>query len=251
MLLSINIAAGYNAPTDLLLESRVKAIENYYKANTDSLQRELTYYKAKEDYYAAALGEQANRFGLIIAGLLTFAGLVSWGWFAIQQRINIKNFQKSLAETKDFVEKQIGETNTKYKKVDNELNELSISLRKISATTSQLLIPSLRSMGDLPTIMYQQISTASLFSQIAKLSRVDKDKQIAEQNLIDCIHDATKTLNDIISENDQNQIIKLHKSTDELLENLKYIMLNTDTNDIHNAVAICRTLILSITSISN
>jgi hypothetical protein len=87
VLLSINIAKGYNATADSLLDPRVKAIENYYKANTDSLQRELTYYKAKEDYYAAALGEQATRFGLIIAGLLTFAGLVSWSWFAQQLRI--------------------------------------------------------------------------------------------------------------------------------------------------------------------
>lgn len=50
---------------------------------TDSLLRELQFYKVKEDYYASsvsdALNDQTSRFGFILAVLLTVAGLISWG----------------------------------------------------------------------------------------------------------------------------------------------------------------------------
>ncbi|MCK8492902.1 hypothetical protein M0L20_13625 [Spirosoma sp. RP8] len=72
-----NIGLSKN-PTDSL-KIRMNNIETIYQKRTDSLQKELQFYKIKEDYYSDAMSDQANRFSLLVGGLLALAGLLSWG----------------------------------------------------------------------------------------------------------------------------------------------------------------------------
>ena len=87
-----------------LSEAKIKNIENLLKFKSDSLNKELLYYKVKEDYYSTALSDQGNRFTLILSGILAVFALVSFGAF----KYEISNIKK--------------ETNQKLKIHKDEIN---------------------------------------------------------------------------------------------------------------------------------
>ena len=55
-----------------LSEAKIKNIENLLKFKSDSINKELLYYKVKEDYYSTALSDQGNRFTLIFREYLHY-----------------------------------------------------------------------------------------------------------------------------------------------------------------------------------
>jgi hypothetical protein len=70
------------------LEHKINLIETKYLKNIDSLQKELLFFKMKDDHYTTALEVQAGHYehttfwGITIASIiLTLAGLIGFGWF--------------------------------------------------------------------------------------------------------------------------------------------------------------------------
>ncbi|NID13777.1 hypothetical protein [Fibrivirga algicola] len=67
---------------------RLTQLEKVYQRRTDSLQRELLYYKAKEDHFANAVSDQANFFLAVFGGTLTLLGIlavfINLGYFRSQ-----------------------------------------------------------------------------------------------------------------------------------------------------------------------
>ncbi|RAI76003.1 hypothetical protein HMF3257_20805 [Spirosoma telluris] len=53
----------------------------------DSLNKELTYFRAKEDFYVMAVDRQGSHFEWFIATLITIAGLISYSYFSRQFNI--------------------------------------------------------------------------------------------------------------------------------------------------------------------
>jgi hypothetical protein len=87
---------------ELFIEKTVNS-NKYLKKENDSLNKLLIHYRVKEDYYSTALGEQSNRFSLIIAGLLGFLALVSFGTFRFELNRIIKKTDEQLnIQTKEF-----------------------------------------------------------------------------------------------------------------------------------------------------
>jgi hypothetical protein len=99
--------------TNIRNEKKISEIESfiektvnfnkYLKKENDSLNKLLIHYRVKEDYYSTALGEQSSRFSLIIAGLLGFLALVSFGTFRFELNRIIKKTDEQLnIQTKEF-----------------------------------------------------------------------------------------------------------------------------------------------------
>jgi hypothetical protein len=102
-----SIVKLYNKKIEIELTKR----QELESVNTE-LKNQLIIYKAKEDYFAAALGEQASRFSTILVISLTllvaFLGLISWSWVKFEKkRINekldkeIKSFQSQMDKMND------------------------------------------------------------------------------------------------------------------------------------------------------
>ena len=94
-------------------------LENKQSKNKiKSLEEELLFYRVKEDYFSVALGEQANRFAMIIGGLLGILALLSFGGFRYELNRIIKKTDKRLnTQSLEFKEHK------KYVvKIDKSLN---------------------------------------------------------------------------------------------------------------------------------
>jgi hypothetical protein len=79
-----------------------------------TLNKDLLFYKVKEDYYATALSEQSTRFALIVSGILALFALISFSGFKyetariqkesdskiIRHKKLLKNYSKKLKGTK-------------------------------------------------------------------------------------------------------------------------------------------------------
>lgn len=83
------------------LETKFSNFEKQQKTTSDSLQRELQYYKVKEDFFNSALDEQSTRFALIIATILGFVGLISFGSIKLEIYRLKKEYQKEVKSVKN------------------------------------------------------------------------------------------------------------------------------------------------------
>lgn len=96
-----------------LIESKM-SIEQSQSQKLDSINRnlkeQLIIYKAKEDYFAAALSDQSNRFILIVTILLALLGLFSFSWYSVEKKKINRKF------------KSFGEEISKMKKENAALN---------------------------------------------------------------------------------------------------------------------------------
>lgn len=82
-------------------ELNLQLIENL--KNKDSLNRELLYYKVKEDYYSSALSNQTNKFGVIITVIVGLFALISFGAFKYEIiRLNEESDEKFIKQKKLF-----------------------------------------------------------------------------------------------------------------------------------------------------
>jgi hypothetical protein len=94
-------------------DSLLKNPKETINFKSDSLEKELLFYKVKEDFYTAALSDQANRFTLIITGILALFAVISFGAFKYEvlkireetdfklkkNKKEIENYKKQLSET--------------------------------------------------------------------------------------------------------------------------------------------------------
>tara|TARA_R110002049_G_scaffold284809_3_gene465515 strand:+ start:617 stop:1396 length:780 start_codon:yes stop_codon:yes gene_type:complete len=104
---------------------KIEKLNKLVNFKTDSLEKELLYFKVKEDYYSTALSDQANRFTLIISGILALLALLSFGLFKNEvSKIRLetdKKLSKHKKEIKKY-KKQLLETNTDLKSAKGNLS---------------------------------------------------------------------------------------------------------------------------------
>lgn len=82
-----------STPVDSL-KYQIKQIENRYKADNDSLQRELLSYKVKEDFYSDAFSAQGTLYSALMAIIATIIVAIGLGF--INTKIN--NVQATLQD---------------------------------------------------------------------------------------------------------------------------------------------------------
>lgn len=112
--------------------SQEKKIE-LEKTNKE-LKNQLVIYMAKEDYFAAALGDQSNRFVLIVSILVALLTIFSFSWYN-QEKKRIKAKFKSLIKEFDVIRKENKNLEIKL------LNTSANSYNTISYTAEQNNLP--------------------------------------------------------------------------------------------------------------
>lgn len=121
----------------IYLESRFselsQRIEKLQSGNS-TLEKDLLYYRAKEDFYAAALNEQATRFTVIVTGILGLFAFFSWAGFHYE----VKNYKaasnkkvKSVSKTFKKSKKELVKLQTEHFRSEGNLAaSISYTLRE-------------------------------------------------------------------------------------------------------------------------
>ena len=81
--------------------------------------KDLLFYKVKEDYYATAISEQSTRFALIISAILALFTFISF-----------KSFKSEVSKIKKRTEKQIKKVETEFIEYKDKLTETSNDLTR-------------------------------------------------------------------------------------------------------------------------
>ena len=131
------------------------------------LENELLTYKAKEDYFIAALDEQATRFALIITGLLVFAGLISFGWYQNEKRL---------------INKKLRDFRNEFNELKNENEDLEAMLRITASNAFKLISNTMSSSGELIGALSYIVTAASEGMQAQIIGKKD-DNNIVESHL--------------------------------------------------------------------
>jgi len=119
--------SNINQNEESIIKSRTELVQSQLQ-KLDSmiidLKNQLIIYKAKEDYYAAALGDQSNRFVLIVSVFVASLGIISFSWYKIEKK-KIKKRFKSFGE--------------EFKVIKNENTKLESNLYLTSANAFALI----------------------------------------------------------------------------------------------------------------
>ncbi len=83
----------------------------------DSLEKEILFYRVKDDFYSAALSDQSTRFTLIISGILALLALLSFGAF----KLEVARIEKLFKKKHDTHESIIKRYEEQLKRTNNDL----------------------------------------------------------------------------------------------------------------------------------
>ncbi len=196
----------------LFLE-KVNALEILHKSYADSLNKELTFYRLKEDYFTEALGEQANRFSLIIASILGFVGLVTFSSF----RNEVKKMQKNYETQVSLLKKELNLYVEKSKEHDNKIQVVSGNFFTLAADV-------FIEKGDFILALELCLAAAHANSLAVRMPVEDnqtKDSVNPFTYAINNMKSAMQSLNNIKEETSNEQILK--DKSQELFNMLKVI----------------------------
>ena len=96
----------------------------------DTLNKDLLFYKVKEDYYATAISEQSTRFAIILSGILALFIFISFRSFKYGISKNTENTEKTKKQIQKIEQekKQIQKIEQEFIDFKNKLSETSDKL---------------------------------------------------------------------------------------------------------------------------
>jgi hypothetical protein len=215
-----------------LSEAKIKNIENLLKFKSDSLNKELLYYKVKEDYYSTALSDQGNRFTLILSGILAVFALVSFGAF----KYEISNIKK---ETNQKIKIHKDEINNYKKKLSKTITELKGA--KGNLNTSIALYFEKQEKYAQAFIFYigASIGHGHSYNGKKKSQKVNDDEKKRFKTCITNLNLALKNLKLIENPKDDDSI---NDSLDSIKKNMDKIY-RFENDEVKNLISQIRTLL--------
>lgn len=172
-----------------------------------TLEENIEFYKAKEDYFAAALSDQATRFGLIITGLLAILAFVSYGVF----KFEIKQIQKN-------TKKQLTKQNEKFKEFTERVNLIDKDLKYSQANIFASIGLYFSGKKDYITAIKYHLRSAEYNGYYQK--RILINKEIKKEEKDDHYQ---LVLNNLSIADDFLDEIKTQVEKDDLKEDLEYL----------------------------
>ena len=165
------------------------------KKNSELLNKELLFFKVKEDYYATALSDQGTRFSLIIAGILGLFALLTFGGFKYQIFLMQKKVDKKLLKHNVLIKnykKMVINTEIRMQETRGNLNvALGTMLRKRNEFCEAFVLY-LRAANDRDmrntgkevgcTVLLRNLKTA--FAELNKVTINDKKKALIDNKLL-------------------------------------------------------------------
>lgn len=217
---------------DSLYETKINNNENLLKFKSDSLNKELLYYKIKEDYYSTALSDQGNRFTLIVSGILVLFTLVSFGAF----KYEISNIKK---ETNHKLKVHKDEINNYKKKLSKTITELKSAKGNLN-TSIALHFEKEEKYGQ-AFIFYigASVGHGHLYKEKKKKKQLGYDEKKRFKTCIANLNLALKNLK-LIENPKENEAI--NNSLDSIKKNIDKIY-RFDNEDVKNLISQIRTLL--------
>ena len=99
-----------------------------YKEINDSLLKELLHYRMKEDYYATALNDQANRFYAMITFLLAIAGLFSYLGFRLERKKIVDKVKQQTDDLNNSVKILMNKEKEEFNEFKKYIQNLELTL---------------------------------------------------------------------------------------------------------------------------
>ena len=103
----------------------------------DTLNKDLLFYKVKEDYYATAISEQSTRFAIIVSGILALFIFISFRSFKYGVSKNTEKTKKQIQKTKQE-KKQIQKIEQEKKELQKIEQEFIDFKNKLLETSDKL-----------------------------------------------------------------------------------------------------------------
>ena len=186
------------------------------KQSYESLNKELLYYRVKEDYYATALSNQADYFIFIITIILTLISLVSFGGF------NYKiNQLKKEYEIKSNKNKKI------IKKAKRNFNKMKYEFYSTRGNLNILISSMFKEKS--------QYDNAFIYTLMAAKARVlnKKDLNRNHTSAVSNLKNALNSLGKISSVDEKNNLLDHKKIIYKALKKIS----NSKGNEITSLVA--------------
>ncbi|SNR34713.1 hypothetical protein [Lutibacter flavus] len=206
----------------ILIELNKKSSELTRTTNTkETLEKELLFYRAKEDYFISALNRQESRFAVILTSILAILALLSFGVLRYE-----------LAKIKGFTKKKISEQTLKIIEHKDKLKGIDTNLNLALGNINMSIGAHFKQNNDLiNSLKYYLIGAKHLGEWKLSKNLIEKKKDplrltinnlIAAKQLLDNI-----IIDNSLTEDVNKQIKKLNKLLDNysIFENQEIIHL--------------------------
>lgn len=201
------------------IEKGILALKEITNKRSDSLEKELLFYRTKEDYYSTALSDQGNRFTLIISGIMALFALISFGAFKYEVSLlrnetnyKLKKHKKEIKKYKD----QLKNTNSELVAAKGNLNtSIAVHFEKeenypqsfnfyLAAALNHAQSESKKDEKDTDEIF--KVCIINLECALVNLNKITSDD---DKDLLKTIIDLCKITMDDISEFDDDKVKNL------------------------------------------
>jgi hypothetical protein len=201
-----------------IFEKKLISLETLHKSYADSINRELNFYRLKEDYFTVALEDQSNRFTLIVS---TFAGLVALVSFA-GFRSEIIKLKKEYETQVNLVKNEL----TAYKKKNKEYDK---SMQVASGNIFALAADGFSSKGEYILALEFYLASARAHSLSGQMLVEDNESTEGKNPFFYATGNLKSAIDSLgkIIEVPKNKHILQEKST-KLLEELTTISQSKD-----------------------
>jgi hypothetical protein len=201
------------ANNEVLLKDVKSEFYNNYKRKVDSLNREILYYKVKEDYYASALSEQSSKYIFISSGILAILAIISFGIFKVE-----------LFRLKNFTRKKVNKQTKVFDDFKIDFNNLKISSLLTQANVFASIGVHFRKEGDLILSFSYHLDSAEFNVNYRNLLSIKNGKKIKTKHC-ETVLSNISIANDIIDEIILEETLKLEmkKKSKRLLKSLDRI----------------------------
>jgi hypothetical protein len=187
------------------------------RTGNSTLEKDLLYYRAKEDYYSAALADQSTRFALIASGLLLAFSFISYAGF----RYEIKKFKKASDE-------RIKKVSKTYKKSKAKFDKLKTQHFKSEGNLAATISGSLREKEMIfEAAYYSMVAADAHNSHCERILKEMTEEEISEREdmysaVFGNLKTAINTFNDLVENGSisKYQIKDSEKFLKEIFQNL-------------------------------
>ncbi|SFD47171.1 type 2 periplasmic-binding domain-containing protein [Spirosoma endophyticum] len=146
----------------------------------DSLNKELYYYRAKDDFYVMAVDRQGSHFEWLLATIIGVAGLFSYTFF-----------RRELNKQREEFDNQLNVASEKYKILLDDLRETKIDLFKTISTISTKMVQfdaQNTSYASMSSTLNNVIFRMDYLHKAYKLSEGEGKVHLADELKIDIKH---------------------------------------------------------------
>ena len=204
MMMSLSVCYGQTLTDSLKIKMRQS--ESIYQKRTDSLQRELQFYKIKEDYFVSALDRQGSHFEFLLSSLIGFIAIL----IALGSFVSFKFFENKINSVKTELNKDILTQATDIQRVKEQVNDVKAEFYY------QLGIIINRQYGSVSNDMLNESRLSGFLNSINNLIEAyihsdGETKNVFKRDLLTVSRNGVRAANELIKELSSSETDRLEE----------------------------------------